>query len=63
MPYIIKIFLYIHYMKLGLYGNDDFHNGLLQTFNSGREIKGLVLNFTNKVCVCVWIELYNIHIN
>ncbi|TDG39417.1 hypothetical protein AWZ03_014162, partial [Drosophila navojoa] len=29
---------------LGLYGNDDFHNGLLQAFSSGRKVESLVLN-------------------
>ncbi|XP_020715718.1 protein tweety-2 isoform X2 [Ceratitis capitata] len=29
---------------LGLYGNDDFHNGLLQAFSSGKQVEGLVLN-------------------
>lgn len=33
----------------GLYGNDDFHNGVLQAFSSGRQIKTLVFNFTNRV--------------
>nr|NP_001245460.1 uncharacterized protein Dmel_CG3638, isoform F [Drosophila melanogaster]NP_726721.1 uncharacterized protein Dmel_CG3638, isoform B [Drosophila melanogaster]AOQ10740.1 CG3638-RB [synthetic construct]AAN09038.1 uncharacterized protein Dmel_CG3638, isoform B [Drosophila melanogaster]ABX00748.1 LD15133p [Drosophila melanogaster]AFH07175.1 uncharacterized protein Dmel_CG3638, isoform F [Drosophila melanogaster] len=28
---------------LGLYGNDDFHNGLLQAFGSGKSVEGLVL--------------------
>ncbi|XP_046867358.1 protein tweety-2 isoform X2 [Drosophila willistoni] len=28
---------------LGLYGNDDFHNGLLQAFSSGKNVEGLVL--------------------
>ncbi|CAD7087480.1 unnamed protein product [Hermetia illucens] len=27
---------------LGLYGNDDFHNGLLQAFSSGRKVESLV---------------------
>lgn len=34
---------------LGLYGNDDFHNGMQQALSSGRQIEGLVLNFTRKV--------------
>lgn len=29
---------------LGLYGNDDFHNGLLQAFNSGKQVETLVGN-------------------
>ncbi|XP_061400793.1 protein tweety-2-like isoform X1 [Musca vetustissima] len=29
---------------LGLYGNDDFHNGLLQAFSSGKQVEGLVLS-------------------
>ncbi|XP_055857390.1 protein tweety-2-like isoform X1 [Episyrphus balteatus] len=29
---------------LGLYGNDDFHNGLLQAFSSGKQVEGLVGN-------------------
>ncbi|EDV92450.1 GH24927 [Drosophila grimshawi] len=29
---------------LGLYGNDDFHNGLLQAFSSGKKVENLVLN-------------------
>ncbi|XP_055305610.1 protein tweety-2 isoform X2 [Sitodiplosis mosellana] len=33
---------------LGLYGNDDFHNGMLETLHSARQIDGLVSNFTNK---------------
>ncbi|XP_031632317.1 protein tweety-2 isoform X2 [Contarinia nasturtii] len=33
---------------LGLYGNDDFHNGFSQTLYSARQIDGLVSNFTNK---------------
>lgn len=34
---------------LGLYGNDDFHNGMMETLHSARQIDGLVSNFTNKV--------------
>lgn len=36
-------------MIAGLYGNDNFHNGMVQTFSAGRQIEGLVHNFTNKV--------------
>lgn len=34
---------------LGLYGNDDFHNGLLQAFSSGKQVEGLVLNLKRQV--------------
>lgn len=34
---------------IGLYGNDDFHNGILQSLGAGRQIKGMIQNFTNKV--------------
>lgn len=33
----------------GLYGNDDFHNGLLQAFSSGRKVESLVLNLKQEV--------------
>lgn len=42
-----------------MYGNDDFHNGMLETLHSAREIDGMVTNFTNKVktyavpCICI----------
>lgn len=34
---------------LGLYGNDDFHNGVLQVISSGRKVEVLILNFRNQV--------------
>lgn len=34
---------------LGLYGNDDFHNGILQAHGSGKQIIGMLANFTNRV--------------
>lgn len=33
---------------LGLYGNDDLHNGVLQIFSSGRKIEQLILNVRNQ---------------
>ncbi|XP_035902318.1 protein tweety-2-like isoform X2 [Anopheles stephensi] len=33
---------------LGLYGNDDLHNGVLQIFGSGRKIEQLILNVRNQ---------------
>ncbi|XP_037036928.1 protein tweety-2 isoform X1 [Bradysia coprophila] len=33
---------------LGLYGNDDFHNGILQAHGSGKQIVGMIANFTNR---------------
>lgn len=36
-------------LVLGMYGNDDFHNGMLQTCQAARQIESLVHNFTNKV--------------
>lgn len=33
----------------GLYGNDDFHNGLLQAFSSGKKVESLVLNLKQEV--------------
>lgn len=36
--------------KTGLYGNDDFHNGMLDTLHSAHQIDGFVSNFTNMVC-------------
>lgn len=41
----------------GLYGNDDYHNGLLQSFGSGRDIKRMIFNFTNKVSLYkrIWL--------
>lgn len=34
---------------LGLYGNDDFHNGVLQVFDSGRHVQNMVMNAQNDV--------------
>nr|XP_029726071.1 protein tweety-2-like [Aedes albopictus] len=33
---------------LGLYGNDDLHNGVLQIFGSGRKIEELILSVRNQ---------------
>ncbi|KAJ6636227.1 Protein tweety-2 [Pseudolycoriella hygida] len=33
---------------LGLYGNDDFHNGILQAHGSGKQIVGMVANLTTR---------------
>lgn len=41
---------------IGLYGNDDFHNGILQSLGAGRQIKGMIQNFTNKVSVTQHID-------
>lgn len=49
---IINAFTFHVSICAGLYGNDDFHNGVLQAFGSGRQIKSLVFNFTNKVMSC-----------
>lgn len=38
----------------GLYGNDDFHNGLLQAFSSGKQVEGLVLSLKRQVCTWDW---------
>lgn len=35
--------------SIGLYGNDDFHNGLLQAFSSGKQVESLVLNLKRQV--------------
>lgn len=43
---------------IGLYGNDDFHNGMLQTVHSARQIESLVHNFTNKVNNADWIGCF-----
>lgn len=34
---------------LGLYGNDDFHNGVVQVFDSGRHVQNMVMNAQNDV--------------
>lgn len=49
MEMMFNILYLCSHVRPGLYGNDDFHNGALQAFGSGRQIKALVLNFTNKV--------------
>lgn len=52
-PYLYNICIFIHYWIghaiSGLYGNDDFHNGMEQALTSGRQIEQLVFNFTRKV--------------
>lgn len=35
---------------VGLYGNDDFHNGILQAHGSGKQVVAMIANFTNRVC-------------
>lgn len=35
-------------MGLGLYGNDDLHNGIVQTTNQGRQIDGLIMKIKNQ---------------
>ena len=34
---------------LGLYGNDDLHNGLVQVFNAGKQLNRLFINVRNQV--------------
>lgn len=34
---------------LGLYGNDDLHNGLVQVFNAGKRLNRLFINVRNQV--------------
>lgn len=50
------ILFYMFYIITGLYGNDDFHNGLLQAFSSGKQVEGLVLSLKRQVCVKVLEE-------
>lgn len=42
---------------LGLYGNDDFHNGILQAHGSGKQIVAMLANFTNRVSGIVLLVL------
>lgn len=46
-----KFIFFILYIITGLYGNDDFHNGLLQAFSSGKQVEGLVLSLKRQVCI------------
>lgn len=46
-----KFNIFILYIITGLYGNDDFHNGLLQAFSSGKQVEGLVLSLKRQVYI------------
>lgn len=36
-------------LLIGLYGNDDLHNGLVQVFNAGKQLNRLFINVRNQV--------------
>lgn len=40
---------FLHLSVLGLYGNDDLHNGLVQVFNSGKQLNRLFFSVRNQV--------------
>lgn len=37
------------FLLIGLYGNDDLHNGLVQVFNAGKQLNRLFINVRNQV--------------
>lgn len=43
-----QFFLFVC-LFLGLYGNDDLHNGLVQVFNAGKRLNRLFINVRNQV--------------
>lgn len=42
---------------LGLYGNDDLHNGLLNVLNAGRKVDNLISSVKNQVMTLIIIKL------
>lgn len=45
LPFFPLLFLFL----IGLYGNDDLHNGLVQVFNAGKQLNRLFINVRNQV--------------
>lgn len=44
-------FLNKYSLVLGLYGNDDLHNGLVQVFQSGKQLNRLFISVRNQVTI------------
>lgn len=44
-------------LLIGLYGNDDLHNGLVQVFNAGKQLNRLFINVRNQV-----IQIFAVHV-